>query len=400
MSEWFIPALEEFQSERALLHLGLNSSTRYYRELIVPWIGGVWFVRQLSWAVAGIELAKELSLKPAKVANAIEALACKLEWWGDPENYNKKGQRAFARDEEDEVWSFNGLSDKTNYVQVTYRQSSVRALSGLKLTTPARFNTMELTGTGRDLSEAFLNQSKIRGALISWLNGGDIHATGTIIEGLISCPNDEEKGIVKTVLRADSMDTLGDSHRRCCLIEAFGRNTENMPALNIIKSSLLRSQGSNMQGQVDNIDAALAFDEMLECGRKTIYTCAQLIADKAEPLTSGLVQNKNLSEALDTLRKAADKFQQTKGERHPDALAFAAEVLPPSAGNAERLTKLILRDGNILDISGQKVIEGHLFNRRRETSENNAASPEGVGTEESSTENKIRQLFELWGDCQ
>ena len=58
MGNWFIPALEEFQSERALLHLGLNGAVRHYRELIVPGIGGVWFVRQLSWAVAGIALAK------------------------------------------------------------------------------------------------------------------------------------------------------------------------------------------------------------------------------------------------------------------------------------------------------------------------------------------------------
>ncbi len=76
MSEWFIPAKEEFQSLRALWTLGLNRAIRYYRELVVPGIGGVWFVRQLSWAAADIALAREHHIKPAKVANAIKALAC------------------------------------------------------------------------------------------------------------------------------------------------------------------------------------------------------------------------------------------------------------------------------------------------------------------------------------
>lgn len=400
MPEWFIPSVEEFQSERALLHLGLNGALRHYRELVVPGIGGVWFVRQLSWAVAGIALAKKYSLKPAKVANAIEALACKLEWRDDPDNYNKRGQRAFSRDSEDNIWSFSALSDKKNYVQVTYRQSTVRALIGLKLATGTRFNAMELSGTGHNLSEAFLGQKKIYDSLSSWFNGKDINATNAIVEGLVSRATAEEKEIARNILRADSTDILGDPLRRCLLIDAFGRNTVNMPGLHVIQKNLLQSQAKNIQRQVDNIDTSLAFDKMLECGRGIIHLCAQLIAEKTEPFVDKLAKDKRLSDALNSIYKAADEFQATKGNKHPDALKFVAEILAPSTDKAVCLRKVIQRDKNILDLAGEKVIEGHLFDRRREPSNGNDSVQDKAGTEESSTENKIRQLFELWSDCQ
>mgnify|MGYP001601974276 FL=1 len=344
MGNWFIPALEEFQSERALLHLGLNSATRYYRELSVPGIGGVWFVRQLSWSAAGIALAKELALKPAKVANAIEALACKLEWRYGKENYTRRGKRAFARDEDDGIWSFNDLSDKTHYVQVTYRQSTVRALSNLKLTNGTRFNTMELMQPGQELADAFLDQMKIRKALFGWLSGEKISTTYAITKGLGSCwPTPKEKEIVRDILRADAPDGLGDSHRRHSLIEAFGRNTVNMPGLDDIKKNLLQSPGQNLREQVDNINTALAFDAMLECGRAVIYTCANLIAEKAPPLPAKLAQDRNLSKALDALRKSANNFRQATGKKYAAALRFMEAILSPSANNAECLNFVNIR---------------------------------------------------------
>lgn len=367
----------------------------------MPGIGGVWFSRQLSWASAGIELSKELALKPAKVANSIEALACKMEWRKGKDSYEKRGRRAFARDDGGHIWSFNDLSDKTHYVQVTYRQSTVRALSNLKLTVGTRFNTMELTERGHDLAKAFLDQKKIYSALCDWLNGEDIARTQTITEGLASAwPTDEEKTLIRNILSADSSDGRGDPHRRYSIIEAFGRNTVNMPDLDVIKQNLLQSPAGNLQEEVNNIDTSLAFDAMLECGRAVIYTCANLIADKASPSLLKLTQDRNLDKVLDALKKAANNFQQSPGKKHPAALKFMEEILSPSASEAERMKTVIQRDRNILDVSGEKVLEGHLFDRRKESSTDETSTQEKVGTEESSTGTKIRQLFELWRDCQ
>ncbi len=403
MPDWFIPSIEEFQSERATLLLGLNRALRHYRELTVPGIGGVWFVRQLSWGVAGISLAKEYSLKPAKVANAIEALACKMEW-ETSDDYNKKGVRAFNRDSEMAIWSFRELSDKANYVQITYRQATVRALLGLNLTEGTRFNSMQLTaGKGRELSEAFLSQSKskIRFALVDWVNDRKtIKRTPLIREGLSGCsPSKEEKEVVKSILCSESTEDTADLSRRRRLIKSFGGSTVNCPSIEAIKKNLRQLCPDTAQKQIDDIDIAILFDKMLDCGREVIYTCAQLISKQATPSSDKLVKNQELNSAIKRLLKAAEYYSLAKGTRHPDARKFSEEILASATDSAACLRKLILRDTNILDISGEKVIEGYLFDRRKELGSPDSPQ-EKVGSEESSTETKIRQLFELWGDCQ
>jgi hypothetical protein len=394
-THWFIPQMEEFQSQRALLNLRLGKATRYYRELVVPGIGGVWFVRQLSWAVAGIKLGGQYHLKPTKVANAVEALACKLEWQNNRDEYNMRGKRAFERDENDNVWSFKALSDRTHYVQVTYRQSAVRGLSGLEFATGTRYNTMELSNAGNELSEVFLKASgsRIANLLTAWFDGASMSKTEWMTSSVGSKGvNENEKRVLGERLHAASSDKLGDPQRRRLLIEAFGANRVNMPSLSSIKRRL-------PEDHVNNINTAMAFDAMLECGRSVIHKCAQLIADKKDPTVSRLVQNQLMSHSLKKLTGAAVKFQQMQGMKHNDATAFADEILSPSIGNEERLANIVLRDKHILDLSNKRVTEGHLFDRRKELGGDASASEEEVGLEESSTENKLRQLFRLWGDC-
>ncbi len=394
MNEWFIPEVEDFPSQRALLHLGLNKAIRFYRELVVPGIGGVWFVRQLSWAVAGLALAKELKIKPAKIANAIEAFACKLEWNANKDEYAGRGKRAFNRD--DDVWGFKELSDKKYYVQITYRMSTVRALTGLGLATGTRFNSMELTPTGIDLSKMIFNQrgvgqggGNIQNVLKKWINQESIPTQGNIFQclGRNSATNGE-KQIVCDRIMADSNDSLSSPQRRKNLINAFDLRFKK-PDLGVIKGKL-RKEG--FEDQVYDIKSAEAFDAMLECGRNVVYSCAESLA--AGISTSELAKNKNLG----NLVSAAKEFEKAKGAKHKDADAFAKSVV--NEKKPEKMLKSIInRDGNILRVSGEKIVKVDLFDRRRETGSNNGEALEDVGTEESPTENKIRQLFTLWKDC-
>ncbi|MCF6156157.1 MAG: hypothetical protein E3K36_13140 [Candidatus Brocadia sp.] len=235
MTDWFIPEMEEFETQRALLNLNLNKAIRYYRELVVPGIGGVWFVRQMSWAVAGIQLVQEInSFGPVKIANAIEALACKLVWEQD-QNQGVRGKRAFNKYRD--ARSFKEISQPKYYVRIPYRSSTVRALSGLGLTRGTRFNSMELEPNGLVLAEAFLNQKKggqggksVRNAITDWI-GGDEIGKGNIVDGLWrDGVTGEEKQISRDRLRADSKDSLADRGRRARLIEAFG----NCDELNLV----------------------------------------------------------------------------------------------------------------------------------------------------------------------
>ena len=388
MEKWFIPAPEDFPSQRALLHFGLNKAVRYYRELIVPGIGGVWFVRQISWAMAGIKLAEQLNYKPAKIANAIEALSGKLEW-KNSEKYNGKGTRAFQRKPKD--WKFKQLSTKQYYVQITYRMAAVRALTGLGLVTGTRFNSMELTQAGSELAKIFLNQkgcgkggSILENMLKKWIQGNGISKSGNIVSCL--CKTNalsDEKQIVLNRLMAEE----SGSSRRKELIAAFGHSTVNMPNLKIIKERL-------KQAYVNDITTAMAFDAILEGARELIY-------QQAEHINKNIKNSKShpeLKKKLNDFRGKMDLFSETTGQKHSDAENFVAEM-KDIKNNTALLEKLVARDGNILMLSNNKIVKGLLFDHRKDIKHDSAETKNQNELEESSTINKINQLFILWRDC-
>ena len=414
MTNWFIPEMEEFETQRALLNLNLNKAIRYYRELIVPGIGGVWFIRQLSWAVAGIRLAQEIHYhKPVKIANAIEALACKLAWNKHPDGNPQgiRGKRAFDKYKDQDAWSFKELSQPKYYVRIPFRSSTVRALSGLGLTEGSRFNSMELTENGSRLAGAFLSQKKggrggksVGESIKDWISGDEIgNPGGIIVDGLWrDGVTDEEKQITLVRLMATANDSLADSGRRAHLIKAFGNCNKVNDELD------LDSVKKNLQpDQVFEIETAQAFDELLKTGRELIYECAKII-DKDNIRVVGKLADKvdKMPEKLPKeLRSAAKRFLECANKSkkgHADAANFMNEIL--SCDNDEKLLlKVITRDGVILkSAEGNKIEKGPLFSRRKEMDEGagNEIRGEFAGMDESSTEYKVRQLFELWRNCQ
>jgi hypothetical protein len=108
----------------------------FFRELVVPEIGRMWFVRQISWPVAALALHEELRSsrsrppKPTAICHGIEALACKLEYTPDRDNRSTRilGTRAFGRDLDSRIWTFDRLRQATNYVRNTHRQAATRAI--------------------------------------------------------------------------------------------------------------------------------------------------------------------------------------------------------------------------------------------------------------------------------
>ena len=399
MTDWFIPEMEEFETQRALLNLNLNKAIRYYRELIVPGIGGVWFVRQLSWAAAGIKLAEEIhNFRPVKIANAIEAMACKLAWRQDRNQEGLRGKRAFNR--YSDAWSFKELSQPKFYVRIPFRSSTVRALSSLGLTEGSRFNSMELTKNGSCLAEAFLSQKRgksIRKAITDWIGGDEIR---NIVDGLWRDATSEEKQITLDRLMTNTNDSLAKSERRACLIKAFGNyKKEDVPDLDSVKKHL-------QPDQVIEIKTAQAFDALLKTGRDLIYECAEII-DKENIRIIGKLADK-LDKMLKKLRSAANIFHECANKskkQHQDAANFTNEILSIDLDNDEELLrKVITRDGVILKSAaeGNKIEKGPLFSRRKEMDEGagNEKQEEFAGMEESSTEYKVRQLFELWRNCQ
>lgn len=400
ISEWYIPVLEDFVVQRAVLTLKLNKAIRYYRELIVPGIGGVRFGRQLSWTVAAIKIAPEFTkYSPVKIANAIEALAGKLAYRKDPENTNLRGIRAYKR-YEDEV-SFEKLSQPKYYVTIPYRMATVRALYGLGLADQARFNSMQLTPAGNDLAEFFLEQDKggrghknIRNALRDWINGErDIRQVdGLWKDGITS----EEKTLIKKRLLAEVDSKKSDPKRRFNLLNIYKK--EYLKDDFKIDRIINKLSGS----QREEIELAVAFDDMLSIARKFIHECAELV-EKSGPIETDELAKK-VPGKIETLIKSAEYFLKLAESlliAHPESMGFAADLIRLTNKNYEILKYIVARDGAILtNEQGNVINKGPLFFRRREILEpDETESEENIIAEMTSTREKIQQLYQLWSDC-
>src|ERR1022692_4015945 len=162
---WFSPAPSEVSSSRISLDFGLRSADFFFRDLVVPELGRIWFVRQLSWPLASLALHEAIQSqgsnapKPTAICHGIEALACKLEYQVDPQGPFERilGSRAFGHDHDALVRSFEHLRQSSNYVRNTHRQAATRALrqeGGLGFATGSRFDLLELEPVGRALAEA------------------------------------------------------------------------------------------------------------------------------------------------------------------------------------------------------------------------------------------------------
>lgn len=55
-SYWFSPAPSEVSSSRISLDFDLRAADLFFRELVVPELGRIWFARQLSWPLAAVAL--------------------------------------------------------------------------------------------------------------------------------------------------------------------------------------------------------------------------------------------------------------------------------------------------------------------------------------------------------
>src|ERR1035438_4670895 len=98
----------EVSSSRISLDFGLRSADFFFRDLVVPELGRIWFVRQLSWPLASLALHEAIQShgsnapKPTAICHGIEALACKLEYKVDPQGPFERilGSRAFGHDDD------------------------------------------------------------------------------------------------------------------------------------------------------------------------------------------------------------------------------------------------------------------------------------------------------------
>jgi hypothetical protein len=378
---WFSPAPNHRTNERIRLDFGLRKADLFFRELVVPGLGRVWFVRQLSWPLAALAIHVELKKqgknapKPTAICHGIEALACKLQYKFEPQSdgpekaksFRILGRRAFGRDAELKTWSFDQLHRASNYVRNTHRQSATRALrvdGGLGFVSGPRFDLLQLEPIGVDLANTFLEQkvgrSTLRKCLCGWLSGKyEIPKEPKVLHEVLSPEHttQAEFECVKSRLLDTSTE---ESNKRLNLKNAMQTYKQAEPNIEKIVEYLQQVKKGE---QVKEIVAALAFGAMLDRARDALAALTCLV----EPARGGIplddvAKNKTVNETVADLKNVAESFLvKSKDARVEEktSLEFAKAI--KNANDKKVIEFLVQRAGGVLGISGDSIIRGNLF---------------------------------------
>lgn len=384
-ARWFSPAPSEVLTSRLSLDFELRAADLFFRELVVPELGRIWFARQLSWPLAALVLHEELTRhgtnvpKPTAICHGIEALACKLEYLVDPQDPSPRilGRRAFGRDADRQVWAFQKLRRASNYVRNTHRQAATRAVrvdGGLGFARGSRFDLLELEPVGRALASAFLDQEVGQGRppLRKWLAGWlrdekELPTSHASFRKALSPEHatHEERNLVRSRLLGTSTPA---SEKRQRLARALG--PAEMPHLENVVVARLRSEGH--REQADQVLAARAFGAVLDRARDAVASLTRAI----EPARRGvrlptLARDSSIKRALENLREATKNYERkahTANVHEPTSRAFADAVT--AADDGEAIKFMVRRAGEVLALADGSVVPGALFRVVNPTDEN------------------------------
>jgi len=400
------------------LALGLRRAERHFRELTVPGIGGVSFVRQLSWAVAGLQLASSLpKVRPAIIANAVEALGCKLAYFKGKKKGERsdrlRGVRAFERDKD--ALQFRCLSKRRWYVQVTYRQGSVGPLVDLGLAEGSRrYNAMRLTDAGRSLAKELLffqGKRKLGTELDEWIRSPDSTPRTSLWRYLgPDSPSQGERAVVKCRLTAANAYECLPSDRRLRLIEAL----EEAPLDFDQFMDVLRRRGED--GAANHLELARSFADLARACRMLIRHLLLIVGDcgQREVSIQTLLGRPEIGDACNELEKLANIFHKHERDNnlsHPDTTKLLREI---DSDPTDRIANIVGRDQATLRIEGSSLCRGPRFDVGLRAARayigvvDKAEIQRDVSDEDPEDEDltssglqlhRLEQLRNLWQDC-
>lgn len=413
----FVTTPDSFEGvSRTNTSFDLRELEHAHDEEVVPGIGSLSYVRHATWALAAIRLfssntdIQEKAKVQSRVANALEALACKLQFFADPDHRDNRdrGSLAFRRPASKDLWTFDDLQRKENYVQNTFRQSVVSSLWGLGFceTGTTLFNQMKLTIDGEKIADAFLRKKTTDDSdvsdtlekkknlplvLTNWICN---NTQGNKIENsLLSAkyPTEGEKTIMKQRLLArNEADPHGDPEKRSRLIgllqDLEDESTYQEELLIKLKNGDDRSKRHAWQ-----IENAIRFEQVKKDVRALYNTCGNYVFRSNSVMLSVLCKDEEV-------KNAYAQFQTSILAYHKEAkveLPIVANELIRQGRvylNIEETIKYLIRhEGHALSINGARVVKGPLLKE------------DGFAPVRIDYENwkhpRLGQLLNLWRDC-
>lgn len=400
----FITSPDSFDDgvSRTNTSFGLRPLEHAHDEEVVPQIGSLEFVRQASWAVAAIKLfnsdenVRKVAKTPTTLANAIEALGCKLEYTYASDIFqNRRGILAFKRPASVHLWRFSDLKKKSNYVQNTYRQNVVSALRDLGLCNKdsTRFNQMQLTELGEELADCFLKDAKK--ILSYWVSHGSAQKNATNMDILSPdfCSKDE-RNVLKNALNTDVMDDENiDPGKRIRLIRLMGSIKVNDKNPWKELSKMLKKEGELGLRHVWQIENAIRFEKVKTCARALYNECANyMVKNNSNSCSFGVLSKiKSVLGAYNNLRDAIETYRRGAQYKLP---AISEKNMLISSGYMDvndTLRYLAEHEGRALIYNGNGVTKGPLLKK-----DGFAPVSDRI---QSWGHPKLMQLDRLWRDC-
>lgn len=385
--EWGVLGPASLQVERRTRGLELGGAVRYFNEVAVPGMGGLWFAKPLFLSLLGIRIAEDSQVSNIMAANAVEALACCLAFDRNKWERNNRlaGRRKLRGVGE---WTFKVLGRPGTYVPQPMRMATTSALPALGLVEPGsrRFNAMRLSDTGRSFLEVASKKYRphrmdLIDYLRSWREGVEDRVNcGEALASALS-PLEDIPGEALAILREQIFGFDTDASRRqvarrCAIHKWFavgtGRDWASCPDCIDPEHWLDLKAGA---GFFAMRDACLTLLDEVERG----------IGSRSGRFDPATTLEQPIEQALVDVRQRARTFYdipQTTTDPNVASARDLAHVLCTGDAKAA-LVALVAREGRVLAMDGALIVPGPVF---RGGTSDPAGLPEDQGPEGPPTE--------------
>jgi len=397
---WGLLGPEQLASERRTRTLGLGATVRSFNDLAVPGLGGVWFGKQLLLATLGIAVAENLRdsgrrSQNIEVANAVEAMACRLALQDKnsllPDPRLRGTRKLVGKDD----LSFATVRRPSFYVTQPMRQATVQPLRALGLveSNGERFNAFRCTERGEDfIEEGFLgcrpHSHSVLHHLLTWAN--------QINEPLKTSPELTRALSPLQPMPSRAREFLRERVIQGGATEAYTRRK----AMDWVET--LRGQ---MHRPIEWDEKPAMLDEPhwrdLHAGALFFATrdAAITLLDEIESHIGNARDRRlslngtfpgNITDKIESLREHSKNFlaDNYQGPPRDEAAKFCRECTEPDA--AQLLTNLLLREGHVLKLQNHDIVPSVAFKGSPVRQPEEARS-----SEEDGMETQVTQLIPL-----
>ena len=372
---WGLMGPETVASERRTRTLGVGECIRSFNDLAVPGMGGVWFGKQLLLATLGIAVTERVqerrkSVHNIEIANAVEALACRLAL--DRNGWKSDSRlRGVTKMRGKNDLAFAAVRKPGFYVTQPMRMATGQALLALGLveSNGRRFNSFVCSGPGNEFFEAACagynpcHYSKgILDYLVDWSCGNFAvashnHNLANALSPLEPLAKEACDILRERLIQGDEQGSQIDSRRRAtlCWVESVRnaphqRLTWKKKPMCIAEDHWRDLEAGALFFQVR--DTAISMLDLLE---EYIGSLNQQVLRLDGPLPA------IIKSGIMALHDCAKRFLENQ---HPDELANAFCRECTDTEDRRLIACLVARDERVLRLRDHVVLPGPAFRGR------------------------------------